>query len=209
MSILKVRLVDLDRRIVGKERRDDDLRERGVATVRRVEWRLPHETVDAAFGLQHAVGVLAANRDRGGLEARLLARARLEQLVLEAPVGRPAQVHAEEHLGPVLGVGPPRSRVDLQDRIAGVVLSGEERVLLEPPELAFERVDDLGDLRAELALTEGEELLRVVVLALEALVALELPRRACVLGRDASGPGLVVPETGSAHRLLEPHLSAR
>ncbi len=77
------------------------------------------------------------------------------------------------------------------------------------PSSPLERVDDLGDLGAELPLAEREQLPRVVVLALQALVPLELPRRARVLRRDACGLGLVVPEAGRAHRLLEPHLSAR
>ncbi len=84
-----------------------------------------------------------------------------------------------------------------------------ERVLLQACELALERVDDLLDLRAELALAEGEELLRVLVLALEALVAFELAGGARVLGRDAGCAGLVAPEPRLAHCLLEPALAAR
>src|SRR5438270_8430157 len=108
-----------------------------------VERALADETVDAALGLEHSVGVLTLDGERGGLEARLLARARLDELGLEAAVGGPAQVHAEQDLGPVLCVRAAGAGVDRDDRVAGVVLAVEERVLLEPLELAAER-DDRG-----------------------------------------------------------------
>ena len=85
-------LVDLDRGVVGQERCDDDLRERGMPAVRRVERRLAHEAMHAALRLQRAVRVLALDRHRGRLEARLLARARLDRLGLEAAVGGPAKI---------------------------------------------------------------------------------------------------------------------
>ena len=113
--------------------------------MRRVERREPHEPVDAALGLERPVGVLAVDGDRGRLEARLLPRARLDDLGLEAASLGPAQVHAEEHLGPVLRVGAALAAVDRDERVAGVVLAGEERVLLEPGQLALERRDEPGD----------------------------------------------------------------
>ena len=192
----EVALVDLDLVALGQERRDDDLRERRVAAMRRVERRLPHEPVDAALGLEEAVGVLALDGDRRGLEPRLLPRARLDELGLEAAVGRPAQVHPEQHLGPVLRVGAARPGGDRDDRVARVVLAVEERLLLQPRELLARGDDLLGDLGLERGV-ELEQLGRLVDLALEALVALELAGDAGVLGRDAGGRRLVVPEPGA------------
>ncbi len=185
----------------GQQRCDDDLCERGVPAVRRVERRLAHEAMHAALGLQRAVRVLALDRHRGRLEARLLARARLDRLGLEAAVGGPAQVQPQEHVGPVLGVRSTRARVDLEDGVARVVLAVEQRVLLQTTELALERRDELRDLL--LVLAEREQLRRVLELALEPLVALELADEPRVLGGDASRTRLVVPEPGSPHRLLE------
>ena len=67
-----VGLVDLDRRVLREQRRDDDLRERRVPPVRRVERRQPDEPVHAALGLQDPVRVLAAHLDGRRLEAGLL-----------------------------------------------------------------------------------------------------------------------------------------
>ena len=113
----------------------------------------------------------------------------------------------QQHVGPVLRVGSARARVDLEDGVARVVLAVEERVLLQTSELALERRDELRDLL--LVLAEREQLRRVLELALEPLVALELADEPRVLGRDASRTRLVVPEPGSAHRLLELDASRR
>ncbi len=164
-----------------------------MAAVGAVERRLPHEPVDAALGLHDPVGVLALDGERRRLEPRLLPRARLDQLGLEAAVVGPAEVHAQHHLGPVLGVRAARAGVDRGDGVAAVVLAGEEGVLLEARELAAERLELCLDLGAELRI-HREQLGGVVVLALEPLVALEALAEAGVLGRDAGGAGLVVPE---------------
>src|ERR671919_1167751 len=57
----EVGLVDLHLALVGEQRRDHNLGEGGVPTVRRVERREPDEAVDAALRLHDAVGVLTAH----------------------------------------------------------------------------------------------------------------------------------------------------
>ena len=202
MSMRRSLLVDLDRALVGQERRDDDLRERGVAAVGAVEGAEPHEPVDAALGLEEAVRVLALRGQRRRLQSRLLPRARLDELGLEATVGGPAQVHPQQHLGPVLRVRSAGAGVDRDDGVAAVVLAVEERVLLEPLELAAKRLQLGLDVGRELGL-ELEQLGGVVVLALQALVAVEPLGEAGVLGRDGGCAGLVVPEARRAQLLLE------
>ena len=150
----EVALVDLDVLVLGQERRHDDLRERGVTPVGRVERRLAHEPVDAALGLVGAVRVLALDGHRRRLEACLLPRARLDELGLVAAVGRPAQVHPQHHLGPVLRVGAAGAGVDRDDGVARVVLAVEERVLLQPRELGR----DGRELGAQLVLERRVEL---------------------------------------------------
>ena len=115
-------LVDLDLCTVGKQRRDHDLGER-VAPMRRVERREPDEAADAALRLEQPCRRSSSHRHRRGLEARLLARARLDDLGLETPGGCPAEVHAEQHLRPVLGVGAAGAGRDRHHGIAGVVLA--------------------------------------------------------------------------------------
>ena len=122
--------------------------------------------------------------------------------VLKPRFGGPAQVHAQQHLGPVLRVGAARVGLDRHDRVAAVVLAGEERVLLQPLELAAQRHDRRRDVVRE-ALVQLEQLARVVVLARQAVVALEPPREARVLGGDGRRMLRVVPEAGLSELLLE------
>src|SRR5215213_9304906 len=198
----QLRLVDLHCALVGQQRSHDHLGEARVAAVRLVEGRQANEPVDAALGLEDPVGVLAADGHRRGLEAGLLARARLEELRLEAAVGGPAQVHPQQDLGPVLSVGASRAGMDRDDGVSGVVLAGEERVLLEALELAMDRSQGFGDLVRHLAV-HGEELTRVLVLAAQPVVPLEAPREAGVLGGDSRRPLLVVPESRLTELALE------
>src|SRR5579885_849 len=200
---LQIGLVDLHVGVVREQRRDDDRAEGVVAAVRLVERAQADETVLAALGLQHAVGVLARDRQRRRLETRLLPRARLEQLDAEAARRRPPLVHPQHHLRPVLRVRAAGPRLQRHHRVARVVLAVEERRLLQAVELAPQRLQRRDDLGLELAAVHRRELARVVVLATEPAVVLEATRDACVLGGDARGTRLVVPEAGSAQLLFE------
>src|SRR5919108_2671935 len=170
--------------------------------VRLIERAQADEAVDTSFSLQDPVGVLALRGEGGGLEPGLLAGARLEQLGLKASALRPAEVHAQQHLRPVLGVGPARARVDRDDRVTRVVLAGEECVLLEPVELLAQRRNTRGDLLRHVAV-HGEELLGVLVVLCQAAVALEAARQARVLGADLGGSALVVPQARGTELLLQ------
>ena len=158
--------------------------------------------MDAALGLEQPVGVLAPDGQRRGLEAGLLARARLDELGLEPAVGRPAEVHPQQHLRPVLRIRPARAGRDRDDSVALVVLAVEERLLAQTREIVAHGRDLLRHLALELRV-ELDQLTSVVELVPQALVALEPPRHPRVLGRDAGGLGLVVPEPGHAHGALE------
>ena len=155
-----------------RERRDDHLREGRVPTMRGVERRESHEAVDSPLGLQRPVGVLAADGDGGRLEPGFLARARLRE-PRSRTRGRPSSGGT---CGGACRPSParpsPRYPRHLEDRVARVVLAREERVLFEPTEFLLERADALGDLA--LVLTQREQFPRVLVLALQSLVAFEL-----------------------------------
>src|SRR4029077_13575266 len=107
-----------------------------------------------------------------------------------------------ENLGPVLRVGAAGAGMDRDERVAGVVLAGEERVFLQAGELGAARRDAGGDLALHLAV-HGEQLLRVLVVLDESAVALEATRQARVLGADLRRVLLVVPEARRAQLLLE------
>ena len=154
-----------------------------MAAVRLVERAQPDEPVLAALGLEDAVRVLAADGEGRRLEAGLLPGARLEQLDLEAAIRRPALVHPEHHLGPVLRVRPPGARLERHDGVAGVVLTVEERGLLQPLELLRAAGTSAAAISSSISPPSmRRQLAGVVVLALQRAVALETARDACVLG---------------------------
>ena len=86
----------------------------------------------AAFALQAAVGPSAVNREGHALETRLLALGLVEDFGLVAGAIGPAQVHAQQHLGPILRFGTARSGMDRYDRRPLVVRLGQEEARLHP-----------------------------------------------------------------------------
>ncbi len=91
-----------------------------------VERRDAHQAVDADFRLQQAVGVLAVDFEGDALDARAFAFQPVGDHGLEAVALRPAQVHAQQHLGPILALGAAGAGVDGHDGAARVVLAGEQ-----------------------------------------------------------------------------------
>jgi hypothetical protein len=87
------------------------------------------------------------------LEAGLLAFLLVDDLGLPAMalVG-PAEVHPEQHLGPVGGLGPAGSRADREDRRASVVLTGEQQRRPLAPEVGLEGRGLALELRVELGI---------------------------------------------------------
>ena len=105
--------------------------EGGLALALGVERRDAHQAVHAVLGAQAPVGVAAADQERGRGDAGLGPGRHLVELDVEAAALGPAQVHAQQHVGPVLGVGPALAGLDLADGVGLVVLAGEQRAQLE------------------------------------------------------------------------------
>src|SRR5919109_640136 len=70
------------------------------------------------LSLEDPVRILAADREGRGLDPVLLPRALVDHLGLEAALLGPAEVHAQEDLGPVLRVGAAGVGLDGDDRVA-------------------------------------------------------------------------------------------
>ena len=199
--------VDLGHLGVVERRHRVERRERGLAARVGVERRDADEPVHAAFAREQTERVATLHRERGRAEAGFGAGRHLVDLDGEAAPLGPAQVHAQEHVGPVLRVGAARAGVDRADRVAVVVLAGEQRAQLQRVELTAERGDAGVDLLLDrvvalLARELGERLEvgdRAVELVDERDVFLELRE----LGVDLAGAVLVVPEVGLADLDLE------
>ena len=146
--------------------------------------------------------------DEGGREdARLLALRDLVYLHVEPPALAPPQVHAQEHLGPVLGVGPALAGVDLAHGVAFVVLAREERAQLEVVQRLAQgghRLLQLGRHRLVLLLeSQLVERLRVGQALPQLLKGADVVAHPAVLRGDAPRPLRVVPQVGTGYLGLQ------
>ena len=159
------------------------------------------------LGGEHAVGEPAVDDERRALDARLVAFLVLDDLDLELMTLCPAQVHAEQHVGPVLGFGSPGAGVEGHDRVALVVLAAEQRPDLELLDARAQRSDPvfqlLLDARIVFGLRELVQDRQVLVLARELVVGLHVVLEAREARQQRFGGRLVVPEIRCAGFLLE------
>ena len=187
-------------------RRDLHAGERRLAPVGGVEGRQAHEPVHALLGAEQAVGVLAAGPERGRLDARLLPRAGLEQLDLEAAALGPAHEHAQDHLGPVLGVGAAGAGVDGHEGVARSRSRPENR---RSSSRSASCASTASICSVSSSANSGSSAAssfrpsRSSTSACRARNCSSLRRRARVIRRDLGRALLVVPEAGRAHGLLE------
>ena len=109
-----------------------------MAAVARVERGFPHQAMHAGFGPQPAVGIGTVDLDRGALDAGDFAGALVDHGGRESAAIRPAQVHAQQHLRPVLGLGAARAGLDVQERATRIHLAGKHAHQLELPDALLE-----------------------------------------------------------------------
>ena len=151
--------VDVDR--IVDHRIDPDRGEGRVPPRLAVIGRDPHKPVDAGFGLHPAIGVVALDEQRGGLDTRLFAGMLFQDLNLELGALGPAHVHALQHRRPVLALGAAGARMNLDIGVVGIGLAGEERLDLPLVGLGLDLADRslgfLDDLGVLLLLAHGDE----------------------------------------------------
>jgi predicted DCC family thiol-disulfide oxidoreductase YuxK len=166
-----------------------------------------HQPVDAVLGAQQPVRVAALHHERRGRDARLRACGDVLDLGSEALALGPPQVHAQEHVRPVLGVGAALARLDLAQDIALVVLAGEQASQLQLAEVGVEGCErqlDLLDHRVVTLLARqlGQRL-DVVDAVAEGVVELEVVGGRRQLPGDLAGTVGVVPQIGARRFGLE------
>src|SRR5688500_12517702 len=76
-------------------------------------------------------------------------------LVLEASLLGPLPLHPPHHLGPVLGVGPAGAGVHGDERVALVIATGEQPLLLECRQARLDRRELVVELGGELRVVLG------------------------------------------------------
>ena len=137
--------IDVDLDVVVDFRRGEHRGERGVATVAGVERTLAHQTVHADFGAQPAEGVLALDMHGGALDAGDFASGQFHDGGFETVLVGPAQVHAQQHVGPVLGLGAAGTGLDVEVGVVGVHLAAEHAAELQFLEDLAQALDFAGD----------------------------------------------------------------
>ena len=111
-----------------------------MAAAAGIERALTHQAVDAGFGTQPAVGVIADNLDGHGLNARHFTFRLFNNLGLEAARFGPAQIHTRQHAGPVLRFRTAGTGLNIEIAIGAVILAGEHAAELKLRQLLFQHV---------------------------------------------------------------------
>ena len=112
----------------------------GMTTATGIERALTHQAVNAGFRTQPAVGVIANDFDGHGFNARNFTFGFFDDFGLKAARFRPAQVHAHQHAGPVLGFGAAGTGLNIEVAVGAVVFAGEHAAELKLCQLLFQPV---------------------------------------------------------------------
>ncbi len=199
--------IELDLDVLVGFRQHFDQREGGLAPVLGVERADPHEPVDAALGAKPAIRPPAVDRDGHALEPGLLAFLLVEDLGREAMSFRPAQVHPQEHLGPVGRLRPAGPRTDRQERRPVVVGAREQQrgplapvVGLEGRCVALQLGFELGVGRLSEELERGQQ---VVGAGSQLVPGVQLATQAFGLAHDLLRGAAVIPEPGFLGQRLD------
>jgi hypothetical protein len=102
-----------------------------MAAVPGVERRFADQAVNPGFCAQPTEGVVPGDVHGCALDAGDFARGAFDEFALETPRFAPAQIHAQQHFGPVLGFGPTGARLDIEERTGGVHLTAEHALELQ------------------------------------------------------------------------------
>ncbi|MNL24760.1 hypothetical protein D3C87_1462080 [compost metagenome] len=136
--------VDFDFHLVIDLWRDEHRGERGVATVAGVERALAHQTVHADLGPQPAKRVFALDVHGRALDPGDFTGGQFHDGRVETAFVGPAQVHAQQDVGPVLGFGAAGTGLDVQVRVVRVHFMAEHAAEFQLGQIFLE-TGQLGD----------------------------------------------------------------
>ena len=154
---------------------------------------------------EQSVRELARHEHGCALQSRFLAWLIVDDLAPESAAFGPAEIHAQQHLRPVLRLGASRAWMDRQNRVLAVVLAAEHLLDLAGLHFLIEHIERFGEFRVNgLARfrpfdEDGEIVGPLLQRAYEVLLLLETPPAL----QDTLGLGLVLPEIGRGGPRLE------
>ena len=94
----------------------------------------------AALGLQIAESVIAGNHDHRAFDSGLVIAQHVHDVGFKAVPLAPAQIHAQEHLRPILRLRAARARVDGKNRVVGVKLAAQHLAKFHVGDMPRQRV---------------------------------------------------------------------
>jgi hypothetical protein len=203
---LEIGVFHLDVDLVFDIGGDLDGGEAGLPPRVAVERTDPNQAVHAHLCAQVAVSVGSGHGERRAVDSRFVARLVVDDVRAVAAALAPAQVHAQQDLRPVFGVGAAGAGMDADDGVR--VIDRPRQHALELC-LAHARVELDGlpfELRQGAIAFVGDELQqleRVVDVAAQALDELEFFLRLGPAPHVGLGPVLIVPEIRRARQRVE------
>jgi hypothetical protein len=112
-----------------------------------IERRNADQPVNASLGREQPVRVVTGHDHRHALDSSLVAGLEIDDVAPKSATLGPAQIHAHEHLGPVLRLGAARTGMNRDNRVLLVELAGQHRPnlgRLHVARVAFQRGPEIG-----------------------------------------------------------------
>src|SRR6185369_13374521 len=186
--------------IVGDLGKGENGSKRGVAAGIAVEGRYSYKTVNSSLGLEIAVGVFTGDGEGAALHAGLIAGLIFGNLGSPPLAFAVAEIHPQEHLGPVLGLGPAGAGIYGKVAGAAIVRSGEHPLEFGGNHLFFKLfIQFVSFLKSRLVLDLAAELDKhadIFSLTLQAVPARQYLFDHGSFAKDDLRPLIIIPETG-------------
>ena len=130
-----IRRIDLNLNIVIDLRRHIHRRKRRMATIARIKRRLAHQPVHTNLRAQPAKRIFATYLHRRTLNTSYITSRALHQLRLKTLIVRPAQIHTQQHLRPILSLSATRTRLNIQIGVISIHLTTKHAAKLQLSQL--------------------------------------------------------------------------
>jgi hypothetical protein len=103
--------------------------------------------MNPALRSQITVSVQPRDRDRDVLDSCLVAIHLIDDIRFVTAIFGPAQIHPQQHRGPISSIHAARAGVQCDQRIATIVRTGEHQIKLAAIEFMLNRFDFGGEFR--------------------------------------------------------------
>jgi hypothetical protein len=170
-----------------------------------IEWRNAHQPMHTRLGCEVSIPILAEHTERHRFDAGFFTVLVIDHLRLEAVLLSPPQIHAHQHLGPVLRLRAAGSGMNVDDGIQPVVFTGQQNFRFD----AIHECLEVFQLRREVVehgLAFARKLhqgLDIIQLACYLTIEFDAFLEAGPLLIDFAGTFLIGPEIGFVDLLLQ------